>query len=474
MENIIKTIAGHSEDEYTRYLGLLLDVEKRMLISTQEVSILELMQESFNNSGTIPTVDYLVNKFPEFKVPLDKAVNLSVLDLKVEYSNLITKRTNLNISKELMQVATEVSKSGLTYEHMDKIRQYLTIVDVDDVVDNTESPDAFREYYNKKKVQPIGLVTHIKQIDEEIGGIGPGMTMVIGAYTSNFKTVFANNIAYQNTRKHRYNVAYISLEVPKEDLLINQLARHSYEAEFDKFPYIANKRIRDCVLSPEEEEYLFGEVLDDYYDFSKYGMLKILDETDFKTLSFGEIRERLEAVDDEMMEKTGYGLDAVMVDHINLCKFNGSGRKFSSETAEGNAYVSFFRKLSLAFRKDADGNMRKLACLILSQINRTGKQKADKNHGRYTLNALAEFNELERAAQVVVTIYTNDEMKESKEATVQLLKNRNGRTVEDPISVYADGETYVFGDEMEGFSDVISMTEMEDIFESNLDISSLI
>ena len=157
-----------------------------------------------------------------------------------------------------------------------------------------------------------------------------------------------------------------------------------------------------------------GPVLDDYYDYSKYGMLKFLDETDFKTLSFGEIREKLENCDDEMREKTGYGLDAIIVDHINLCKFNGSGKKYSSETAEGNAYVSFFRKLSLAFRKDEDGNMRKIAVIILSQINRTGRQKADKNHGRYTLNALAEFNELERAAQVVCTIYTNDEMKEAK------------------------------------------------------------
>lgn len=474
MENIIKTISGHSEDEYTRYLDLLLDVEKRVLISVQEVALLEFMKESYDNSGIIPSIEYLASKFPEYKVPFDKAQTLSVLDLKVEYSNLITKRTNLNVSKELMQVASEVSKSGLTYEHMDKIRQYLSIVDVDDVTDHTESPDSFRDFYAKKKESPVGLVTYIKQLDEEIGGVAPGMTMVIGAYTANFKTVCANNIAYKNTKKNKYNIAYISLEVPKEDLLINQLARHSYESEFDQFPYIANKRIRECTLTPDEEAYLMGPVLDDYYDYSKYGMLKFLDETDFKTLSFGEIREKLENCDDEMKEKTGYGLDAIIVDHINLCKFNGAGKKFSSETAEGNAYVSFFRKLSLAFRKDEDGNMRKIAVIILSQINRTGRQKADKNHGRYTLNALAEFNELERAAQVVCTIYTNDEMKEAKEATVQLLKNRNGRTIEDPISVYADGETYIFGDDMEGFSEVISTGEMEELFESGLDLSSLI
>ena len=98
MENIIKTIAGHLEDEYVRYLDLLLDVEKRMLIFPQELALLEFMNESFLNSGTIPSESYLVGKFPEFKVPLERAKVLDLKDLKVEYSNLMTNRTNLNVS----------------------------------------------------------------------------------------------------------------------------------------------------------------------------------------------------------------------------------------------------------------------------------------------------------------------------------------------------------------------------------------
>ena len=75
---------------------------------------------------------------------------------------------------------------------------------------------------------------------------------------------------------------------------------------------------------------------------------------------------------------------------------------------------------------------------------------------------------------LVMFIYTNEEMKESKEATVQILKNRNGRTIDEPLSVYADGETYVFGDEMEGFTSVISTSEMDDIFSVGMDISNLL
>ena len=56
MESIIKTLAGKSTDEYVRYLDLVLDVEKRPLLSPQEVSILEFMKESLFNSGTVPNI----------------------------------------------------------------------------------------------------------------------------------------------------------------------------------------------------------------------------------------------------------------------------------------------------------------------------------------------------------------------------------------------------------------------------------
>ena len=170
-----------------------------------------------------------------------------------------------------------------------------------------------------------------------------------------------------------------------------------------------------------------GKVLDDFY--SEGGQIKILDETDFKTFSMSEIREKLEAVEDEMMEKTGYGLDAVVWDHANLFKFNSSGKRRQNEGSEINEYVSFIRKLSMTFRKDKDtGLMKKLSMVILAQVNRDGWKRSVKNKGRYDLRALAEANELERAAQLIFTIFTDDNMKMAKEATVQLLKNRNGVT----------------------------------------------
>ena len=68
-----------------------------------------------------------------------------------------------------------------------------------------------------------------------------------------------------------------------------------------------------------------------------------------------------------------------------------------------------------------------------------------------------------------MSVYTNDEMKVAHEATVQVLKNRFGPTIEEPQFVYVAPEAYTMGDEMEGFNESLDMNEMEDIFAGGLD-----
>ena len=296
--------------------------------------------------------------------------------------------------------------------------------------------------------------------------------MVIGGYVGSYKTTVGANIAYNNAKKLNYNICYVSLEVPKEELMFNLLSRHSFDSKFTEYPFVSHNKIRHCTMTPEEEQFVMHTVLDDFY--STGGQIRILDETDFKTFSMSEIREKLEKVDDEMMEQTGYPLDAVVWDHANLFKFNGSKSKRQSEGSEGNEYVSFIRKLSISFRKDKDkGTIRKLAMIILAQTNRDGWKRAVKNKGRYDLRALAEINELERAAQVICMVFTDDAMKTAKEASVQLLKNRNGVTAPDPINIFVDPESYVAGEEMEGFSDMLNMGDLENVFGSGSSVADL-
>lgn len=114
-----------------------------------------------------------------------------------------------------------------------------------------------------------------------------------------------------------------------------------------------------------------------------------------------------------------------------------------------NQYISFIRRLGIRFRRDKENptQWRKLTNVVLAQTNRTGWQRAVKNNGRYTLTALSEANELERASSYVVTLFTNEDMKISKEASAQLLKSRYGQTIYEPINIFADPERYIVGEE---------------------------
>jgi hypothetical protein len=226
---------------------------------------------------------------------------------------------------------------------------------------------------------------------------------------------------------------------------MNLLCRHSYDMKFNKYAFIPHDKIRKCQLNQEEMDYLFNVVKKDWDDNSK-GKIIILDESDFRTMSFSEIYAVFEMIDDKL---NGY-LDAFLVDYIQLFKFGGDSNASVDDNKAVNAYVSFFRRLTQSFR---DGNkQKKLIGVVLSQINRSAWKKASRNEGRYDLTCLADANELERGSHRVITTYTSEEMKMAKESTMQILKNRGGATAWDPFMVYADGESQVYGENSTGFS----------------------
>lgn len=466
MISVIRSILGQPYEVVRPVLETTQSPEIQEILSNQEKDLFKFISNTAKASTQTPSEELFLKKFPEYTVPLQKQSVLSIADAIVQTSIVLNKRKNQSISSKLMTLATKVAEHGLSREDADKITSLVQEEKGEEEVDVTESAETFREFYEKKKQLPAGLQFFVKDIDEKVGGLAPGMCGVIGGYTGAGKSTLAINIAYANAKQNKYNICYISMEMTKEDVLFDLFSRHSYEKKFDKFPFIGHQKIRQCTMSQEEEAYLMDVVAPDY--FATGGQIKILDETDFKSMSKLEVRRKLEEVDDEMMQKTGYPLDAVVWDHMNLFKFNGSSlSKGSSEGAQINEWVSYVRQLALNFRRDPQtGEKKKLAMIMLAQINRDGWKRAVKNKGAYDLRALADANELERAATVVLTIFTDDDLKGAKEAVACLLKNRNGAPLGTTVSLFADFEAYVVGDEMAGFNDVMTVSDVESVFDS--------
>lgn len=312
------------------------------------------------------------------------------------------------------------------------------------------SKDDFDEYVNAGLIW--NTVTDIEQsecymYDLTVDG---SPTYCLNGYVTH-NTTMSLNIAHLNAYELGYNICYLSLETPKEDINWNLLSCHSYSTKFQRYNFVSHAKMRWGTMTADEEDFIFNEVepdlkndyIDDEGNTRKRGKVIILDESDFKTFSFGEISSVIEKVDD----KLGGKLDCVIVDYIQLCKFSGQGVTYDANS-QINSYVTFFRRLAQNFKKeikeDGTEEVRQLTMILLAQINRSSWQKASRNDGRYDITCLADANELERGSARVFTTYTSEDLKARKSAQVQILKNRAGQTMYDPVTVYADGEAYVF------------------------------
>lgn len=467
MRNIIYSCLGQTDSVYTDCLQLMIEeadnyaknFKVKGLLSDTERKYFKYFINTYESSHSLPTKDLFYGMFPGMQGELDdNVVQIQARDFRVYIFNVLDARINLYISKRMSTLQKLIAENGITQEISDELNRLEALSNRNKAKDVSIQIDAKSEYENVKS-RPAGLQTGIKAVDDKIGGMSPGTVTTIAGFTGQFKSTWGMNIAHINSYYLGYNICVISLEMPKRDVYFNLLSCHSYLPTLSRFSYVGHEKMRRGTMTKDEEDFIFNEVepdmtqdyLGDDGKVHPRGKVVILDESDFKTFSFGEVTAVLEKVDDLL----GGQLDAVIVDYVQLCKFSGTGIS-SDANNQINAYVTFFRRLAQNFRKmpnkEGEDSIHRLTMILLAQINRTSWQKASKNDGVYDVTCLADANELERGSSLVLTTYTSEELKMKGTAQVQILKNRMGQTMYEPSQVYVNGEAYVFQDEDTGVS----------------------
>jgi intein/homing endonuclease len=281
-------------------------------------------------------------------------------------------------------------------------------------------------------------------------------TYLLNGYVTH-NTTWAVNMAVKNALAGK-NIAYISLEVTKEQLEYSIFSLFSSDSRFTRMGYhpLEHQKIRQNKLYEDEINFLC-DVLEPEYRRVIEPNLHILDESAFKTFSESEILDALTQLDDQKQ------LDAVFFDHAGLFAFKSPLYNAGNVGAAINKYVSFIREISICFRIK-DGEKRSLTSVLLAQTNRSGYKEAarsfrklnqvnrpgDKNNSfnnqieGYQLTALSDANELERCSSVVLSVFTNDDLKNANQAYVQMLKTRYGSVVP-PTPVDIELPYYKFG-----------------------------
>lgn len=306
---------------------------------------------------------------------------------------------------------------------------------------------------------------------------------IIGGYAGDGKTTMALNIFHKNVYELGFNCIYFSLEMSIVEIVKNIVTLHSnylfehgvkglkstclgHDVEADPIP-ITRRLLRE---NPQEYIEQYSIAYTDFFSKSK-GRFYIFEEEGFESNDFELFRDAINKIDDEWTKndpsidgKKRSGVDAVFWDHANLFKFNNTrfgGSKGTSVGESINAFLSNIRNLGHNFRKDKEGKPRYLTNFVLMQLNREARKKAQSDNCGYTLEALAEANEGERCAAYVLTIYSDKNTKQEKQAMIQLLKHRFGEVVIEPEHITADLEHYTLKD----------LTTVSEAISNSMDVS---
>lgn len=247
-----------------------------------------------------------------------------------------------------------------------------------DLRDGTEA--AWIEYQEAEtnKESAWGALTGIDHIDKVCKGNKPGELWVHAGYASELKTTIATNWAYNLVTRYRRNVLYVSLEMPFKQIRRLIYAIHSAHAKFREAGYdpLDYRKIRDGDLV-ESEKAFYKKVLEDFKGNPEYCRFETWCPD--RDVTIQDIRTKAEVLHRQM------DIGMIIIDHGGLVTPSEQSRDYVIAL---NSVIRSAKKLALHFNGG-----KGIPVLCLFQINREGKEYADKNEGHYKMRALSYANE---------------------------------------------------------------------------------
>lgn len=263
----------------------------------------------------------------------------------------------------------------------------------------------------KNKAEITGIGTGFKKLDEMTAGLHPGEMTIIAARPSMGKTAFSLNIAQHVALRLKKTVAYFSLEMGKESMMMRMLSAESKVSMSE----IRNGRIQDSA---------WPKLINAASALSEASIF--IDDT--PGVSPFEIRSRARRL------KAEHGLDVIMIDYLQLMSMK---QKYSSREQE----VAEISKSLKAIAKELQ-----VPVIALAQLNRGVEGRTEK---KPMLSDLRESGSIEQDADVIMMLYRDDYYdKENPDkqghAEVIVGKQRNGAT--GPVKLRFDAQYNRFRD----------------------------
>lgn len=403
------------------------DYIESFITKYQEAPKISSLKEYYAEQGDVEVLSHLENLSVQ---PVATKADFCVLTQKVHNTQQEIACTNL--FRDAVRILSEgvslrKGREDIHYKgHQDAIRyilehadRFLTVANGQriqgNILEDAEELLQNFELAMNAPEQAWGRLTGLEPIDQVSRGLKAGELWIHAGHTGELKTTFALNWAYKTACVYRYNVAYVSMEMPYDQVRLTLAVMHSANPKFIQqgMQPLSYSAIRDGVnkdgspLTAETKEYYEYIVRD--LESGEYGDIWVWSpEGNVKP---SQIKQRLEIRDKQSP------IDMAVLDHLGLIV---PENRTKNPYADINSVMRDVKMMALHFNEGA-----KLPILGLIQTNREGKKEADKNNGIYRTSALADANEAERSADVITYTYLNAELRQAQQVKVGCLKNRD-------------------------------------------------
>ncbi|MCL6229516.1 replicative DNA helicase [Bartonella bilalgolemii] len=237
----------------------------------------------------------------------------------------------------------------------------------------------------KRSSRLSGIATHIKKLDEQIGGLQPSDLIIIAGRPGMGKTSLATNIAFNIANTYSCDakkdsspeneggiVGFFSLEMSSEQLATRIISEQTE---------ISSSNIRRGNISEEQ----FAKLLRIMNRLQKVPLY--IDQTG--GISITQLAARARRL------KRQHGLDVLIIDYIQLMTSN-SRRSSESRVQEITEITTGLKALAKELN---------VPIIALSQLSRQVENRTDK---RPQLSDLRESGSIEQDADVVIFVYREE------------------------------------------------------------------
>jgi len=285
-----------------------------------------------------------------------------------------------------------------------------------------DAVEAFRKHYKElEDAKNRGEQTYFNVPFECFNSVSikPGDLLITGGFTSHGKSVFLRHLSYHYIINHARNVAFYTLETSAEVVRSQFYILHANnKLRFPNSVRIEYAKYKKGELNEEEKEFLNNVVIPDFCTSTDYGELTIHKPNKTK-FNLDDLRI-------DLREKQSRApLDIVAVDYLSLMYPLKKDSKGTPGTEDYNQMIKEFKQLMLT-NLNNKGEKYPLIGLTAAQVSRQGYEQCLKLNKTYNTAAFSSYTELERSADVLMTILRDPELAREKKVKLQVLKNRDG------------------------------------------------